>query len=125
MYKIFLILLLLLPYRAQAQELLPNLPEPTSDNIQSGLRLGSKYRIANDKLLHIGACYIIGASTTSITYHYTKNKKTSILVGAASVLIVGTAKELWDINNGHSDLKDLLADVIGGTLGIITVKINF
>jgi len=123
--KLFLILLFLIPLRAQAQEVLPDLPQPTSDNIQSGLRLGSKYRIADDKLLHMGACYVIGASTTSITYHYTKNRKTSMLVGAASVLIIGTVKELWDVNNGHADPKDLLADVIGGTLGIFTVKINF
>ncbi len=125
MHRILLLLLLLLPYRAQAQELLPNLPEPTADNIQSALRIGKKYSISNDKLLHMGACYVIGASATSITYYYTNNKKTSMLVGAASVIVVGVAKELWDINNGNSDPEDLLADVIGGSLGILTVKINF
>jgi len=125
MYKIFLILLLLLPYRAEAQDILPNLPEPTADNIQSALRIGRRYSIANDKLLHMGACYVIGASVTSITYYYTENKKTSMLVGVASVVIIGVTKELWDINNGHADPKDLLADVVGGTLGIFTVKINF
>ena len=125
MKKLLLIVLLLIPVRAQAQEVLPDLPQPTPDNIQRALNIGKRYSIANDKLLHMGACYVIGASSTSITYHYTKNKKTSILVGAASVLIVGTAKELWDVNNGHADPEDLLADVIGGTLGIFTVKINF
>ena len=51
MHRILLLLLLLLPYRAQAQQLLPQ-----------------------DKLLHLGGSYVIGATATSIAYYYTKDK---------------------------------------------------
>ena len=102
MKNLLFILLLLIPTKAQAQQVLPQ-----------------------DKLLYLGGCYVIGASITSITYYYTEDKKTAILAGAASVLVIGTVKELHDINHGNSDTEDLIADVIGGTLGILTVRINF
>jgi len=102
MYKIFLILLLLLPYRAEAQQLLPQ-----------------------DKLLHLGGSYVVGATTTSIAYYYTKDKKTATIIGLSVVLLSGLGKEIWDINHGNPEVNDLAADIVGGALGIITVKINF
>ncbi len=102
MYKIFLILLLLLPYRAEAQQLLPQ-----------------------DKIIHLGGSYAIGATTTSIAYYYTKDKKTATIIGLSTVLLTGLGKEIWDIKYGNSELNDLGADIVGGTLGVITVKINF
>lgn len=102
MYKLFLILLLLIPYRAEAQQLLPQ-----------------------DKLLHLGGSYFIGATTTSIAYYYSKDKKTATLIGVSAVLLTGLGKEIWDINHGNSELNDLGADIVGGTLGILTIRINF
>lgn len=102
MYKIFLILLLLIPYRAQAQQLLPQ-----------------------DKLLHLGGSYAIGAAATSIAYHYTKDKRTATFIGISAVLLTGIGKEIWDIKCGNSELKDIAADITGGTLGVLTVRINF
>ena len=102
MYKIFLILLLLLPYRAEAQQLLPE-----------------------DKLLHLGGSYAIGATTTSIAYYYTKDKKTATLIGISAVLLTGIGKEVWDIKYGNSELNDIAADIAGGTLGVFTIRINF
>ena len=78
-----------------------------------------------DKQLHLGAWYVIGASTTSFTYYLTKNEKTATIVGIASVVIIGVGKEIHDIKHGTPDSKDLAADVIGGTFGILTVRINF
>ena len=102
MYKIFLILLLLLPYRAEAQQLLPE-----------------------DKLLHLGGSYAIGATTTSIAYYYTKDKKIATLIGLSAVLLAGVGKEIWDIEHGNPEVNDLVADIAGGTLGILTIRINF
>tara|TARA_R110000744_G_scaffold160737_7_gene277065 strand:- start:1002 stop:1406 length:405 start_codon:yes stop_codon:yes gene_type:complete len=102
MKKLILILLLSVSYGSEAQQVLPT-----------------------DKLLHLGGGYTIGATATSITYYYTQNKKTSMIVGISAVLIAGIGKELWDIKHGSPETMDLLADVVGGTLGILTVKINF
>ena len=92
----------MIPIRAEAQQLVPL-----------------------DKQLHLGAWYVIGASTTSFTYYLTKDKKTATIAGIASVVIIGIGKEVYDIKHGTPDPKDLAADVIGGTLGVFTVKINF
>tara|TARA_R100000951_G_scaffold113796_1_gene116607 strand:- start:7418 stop:7819 length:402 start_codon:yes stop_codon:yes gene_type:complete len=102
MHRILLLLLLLLPYRAQAQQLLPQ-----------------------DKLLHLGGSYVIGATATSIAYYYTRDKKTATIIGVSAVLLAGLGKELWDIKYGNPEINDLAADITGGTLGILTVKINF
>ena len=94
--------MLLIPIRAEAQQLLPE-----------------------DKLLHLGGSYIIGATTTSIVYYYTKDKKTATLIGLSAVLLAGVSKEIWDIKHGNPELNDLGADIVCGSLGIFTVKINF
>jgi len=92
----------LISLRAQAQEILPQ-----------------------DKLLHLGGSYIIGATTTSIAYYYTKDKKTATFIGVSVILLAGIGKEIWDIKHGNPEVNDLAADIAGGTLGILTVKINF
>jgi len=102
MKKLIFILLLSVSYGSEAQQVLPV-----------------------DKLLHLGGGYVIGATATSVTYYYTQNKKTSIIIGISAVLIAGLGKELWDIKHGSPETADLVADAVGGALGIFTVKINF
>ena len=100
--KLLFIILLLLSFRAEAQQVLPI-----------------------DKLLHLGAGYTIGSTTTSIVYYYTRNKKKAILIGTASVVLIGIGKEVYDLKHGDPDLGDLAADIVGGGIGIFTVTINF
>jgi len=77
-----------------------------------------------DKLLHLSACYVIGASTTSIaSYRY--NKKQAFWIGVTTATLVGIGKELYDINHGSPQWGDLGADVIGAILGSYTVTIRF
>jgi uncharacterized protein YfiM (DUF2279 family) len=100
--KLLFIILLLISYRAEAQQILPQ-----------------------DKLLHLGGSYVIGAATTSIVYHYTQNKRTSKIAGIAAVILIGTSKEIWDVKNGDPDIGDFTANLIGGSLGVVTITINF
>jgi VanZ family protein len=82
-------------------------------------------QIPQDKLLHMGGCYAISATTSSIMYNITENKKKSFIYGVSSAVIIGGIKELHDINHGDSNWTDMRANVIGATLGAITVTIRF
>ena len=82
-------------------------------------------QIPQDKLLHMGGCYAISATTSSIMYNITENRKKSLIYGISSAVIIGGIKELHDINHGDSNWADMRANVIGATLGAITVTIRF
>jgi uncharacterized protein YfiM (DUF2279 family) len=38
-------------------------------------------------------------------------------------LLLGAGKEIYDIKNGDSNWNDMLANTIGATMGIATIKI--
>ena len=80
--------------------------------------------IPNDKLLHMGGSYVISSSVASIVYNKTENKKKALVYGLTTSLIVGVAKEAWDIKHGDPDIKDIAADFFGASLGIITIRIT-
>jgi len=80
---------------------------------------------SSDKQLHIGACYMVSSITTAYVYKRTCNERKAILVGFVSGMLVGVAKELYDINHGDPDLADLAADAIGSGLGVICITITF
>ena len=46
-------------------------------------------QIPQDKLLHAGGCYAISATTSSIMYNITENKKKSLIYGISSAVIIG------------------------------------
>ena len=75
-------------------------------------------------MLHFSGCYIISATTTSVASYYLPEKK-AFWVGVSVGTAIGIAKELWDINNGTPDIKDLGADVLGSVVGSFTVTIRF
>ena len=82
-------------------------------------------QIPQDKLLHAGGCYAISATTSSVIYNITGNRKKSFIYGISNAVAVGGIKEIYDIKCGNSDWGDVGANVVGATLGAITVTIRF
>ena len=78
-----------------------------------------------DKQLHVSYTYIISSATTSYVLKKTGDKKKAIIIGIGTAMSVGIAKELYDARNGHAERGDLVADLIGSTLGSIVVTIPF
>ena len=98
-----------------------------SENFRFGLGQIDKFveSIGQDKLLHAGGCYVISATTASLVYNITENRKKAFVYGVLSSVIIGGIKELHDINHGDSNWADMGANVIGGTLGAFTVTVRF
>jgi len=79
--------------------------------------------LQNDKLLHMGGSYVISSTVSAIVYDKTKNKKCSLVSGLAVSMIIGAGKEIYDRKHGDLDWNDMLANTVGSTLGIITIRI--
>ena len=80
--------------------------------------------LPQDKQLHIGATYMLSASTAALVYSKTNSKKKAMVYGFILPMIAGVAKEIHDINHGNSDVNDILANTVGSSLGIITIRIT-
>ena len=80
--------------------------------------------LPQDKQLHIGATYMLSTSTAALVYNKTGNKKKAMVYGFILPMIAGVAKEVYDINHGNPDVNDILANTIGSSLGIITIRIT-
>ena len=98
-----------------------------SRNFQFGLSQLDKLTesVGQDKLLHMGGCYVISSTTASIVYNITENRKKAFVYGVLSSVIVGGVKEIHDINHGDSNWADMGANVIGATLGALVVTVRF
>jgi uncharacterized protein YfiM (DUF2279 family) len=98
-----------------------------SENFRFGLGQMDKFveSIGQDKLLHMGGCYVISATTASLVYNITENRKKAFIYGVLSSVIIGGIKEIYDINHGDSNWADMRANVVGGTLGAFTVTVRF
>ncbi len=81
-------------------------------------------QIQNDDLIHIGGSYAMSSMTTAIMYNKTNNKKKAIICGVVVSLVMGAGKEVvdnrWDSKDTYTDL---LSNLVGTTLGVITIKI--
>jgi len=99
----------------------------TPENFRFGLSQMDKFveSIGQDKLLHAGGCYVISATTASLVYNMTENRKKAFIYGVLSSVIIGGIKEIHDINHGDSNWADMGANVVGGTLGAFTVTVRF
>ena len=80
--------------------------------------------IQQDKLLHAGGCYAISSSVSALVYDRTSNKNKSLIYGFGVAVLIGVAKEIYDIKHGHADINDIAADVVGAGLGIVTIRIT-
>ena len=81
--------------------------------------------IKDDKLLHMGGCYVLSSVTTSLIYNKTNDKKKAVTYGILTTMAIGSIKEIHDIKHGDSTWGDMGANLAGATLGVLTVKINF
>ena len=78
-----------------------------------------------DKQLHVGYTYIISSATTSYVLKKTGNKRKAIFIGIGTGMAIGIGKEIYDARNGSAEKGDLIADLVGSTLGSIVVTIPF
>ena len=99
----------------------------TPQNLRFGMGQLDQFTetIGQDKLLHMGGCYVISSTTASIVYNITENRKKAFVYGVLSSVIIGGIKELHDINHGDSNWADMRANVVGGTLGALVVTVRF
>tara|TARA_B100000287_G_scaffold331156_1_gene315973 strand:+ start:1205 stop:1501 length:297 start_codon:yes stop_codon:yes gene_type:complete len=85
---------------------------------------GMGQTISHDKIMHFSSCYIISStSTTFLSYKYTKNEAAWMGFGIGAT--VGISKEIYDMKCGHSDMKDMYANILGAAVGSIVVRIRF
>ena len=98
-----------------------------SENLRFGLNQLDQFTesVGQDKLLHMGGCYVISATTASLVYNITEDRKKAFIYGILSSVIIGGIKEIYDINHGDSNWADMRANVVGGTLGAFTVTVRF
>ena len=98
-----------------------------SENLRFGLSQLDQFTetVGQDKLLHMGGCYVISATTASLVYNITEDRKKAFIYGTLSSVIIGGIKEIYDINNGDSNWADMRANVVGGTLGAFTITVRF
>jgi len=80
--------------------------------------------IPQDKLMHFSSCYIISATSTMLLLQKYE-KKEAAWIGFGIGATVGMAKEIYDMRCGHSDMKDLHADLLGAAIGAVTIRIRF
>ena len=98
-----------------------------SENLRFGLSQLDQFTetVGQDKLLHMGGCYVISATTASLVYNITEDRKKAFIYGTLSSVIIRVIKEIYDINHGDSNWADMRANVVGGTLGAFTVTVRF
>tara|TARA_R110002153_G_C13195621_1_gene486479 strand:+ start:433 stop:654 length:222 start_codon:yes stop_codon:yes gene_type:complete len=73
----------------------------------------------------MGGCYAIGATTSSLVYNITEDRKKAFIYGFLTSIVVGGIKEVYDIKHGDPDWGDYAFDAVGGALGSFTVVIRF
>lgn len=90
--------------------------------------LVSQTDIKQDKLAHFGAGALVSSLSYAVIYKHTKNAPKSLLYSTACAFLVGTAKEIYDINHGKEGFgtEDLLVTTFGGfmTSSVITITIK-
>ena len=94
----------------------------TNVNAQS---LNEVLSLHQDKQLHVGYTYIISSVTTSYVLKKTSSKKKAIIIGIGVGVTIGAIKEIYDSKHGCAQKGDIMADLIGSTLGSIVVTIPF
>ncbi len=114
-----LILLALVTVTVNAQ----HLPVRNADNVNNVLYAIENFAFATDKQLHIGGSYLMSSTIAAIVYNKTRNKKRALLSGLGISLLIGASKEVYDIKNGDSSWNDMLANTVGATMGVVTIKI--
>ena len=118
MIRLLIFLVITTNLRAQ------HLPARNAENVGWVLSKMQEFTFAEDKQLHMGACFFISSTTSALVYRKTKNKRKATIYGFSVAMLAGVVKEIYDINNGDSDLNDILANSIGSSLGVVTIRIT-
>lgn len=76
-------------------------------------------KMANDKLLHVGACAVIAFAFSALAYFCGCGYGSRVVMGIAVALACGLAKEYADEQHteGAWSWGDVLADFIGAVVG--------
>ena len=101
-----------------------HLPARNAENTSRFISKVQGFALAQDKQLHMGACYVVSSFTSALVYRKTKDKTKATVYGFSVAMLAGVIKEVYDINNGHSDMNDILANTIGTSLGVVTIRIT-
>ncbi len=115
-----LILLAIITLDAYAQYV----PERDAKNVSRVLSAASNFALAQDKQLHMGACYFASSLTSALVYRKTKDKTKATVYGFGIAMLAGVVKEVYDVKHGNSDINDILANTIGSSLGVVTIRIT-
>lgn len=81
--------------------------------------------ISNDGELHVAAGALISATTYTIVYSKTKNKKKAFWYSLGASVIAGIAKEAYDSTKEYNnfDTADVAATVVGGLVATTTINL--
>lgn len=99
-------------------------PARNADNTSRLISKIQGFALAQDKQLHMSACYVASSITSALVYRKTKDKTKATVYGFGIAMLAGVIKEVYDINHGHSDINDILANTIGASLGVVTIRIT-
>ena len=101
-----------------------HLPARNAENTSRLISKIQSFALAQDKQLHIGACYAISSFTSALVYKKTKDKTKATAYGFGIAMLAGVVKEVYDVKHGNSDINDILANTIGSSLGVVTIRIT-
>ncbi|MDO5980850.1 hypothetical protein [Flavivirga spongiicola] len=81
--------------------------------------------ITADHKLHFGAGAIISATTYTVVYTTTKNKKKAFWYSLGTSALAGLAKEIYDSSkeNNRFDTSELVATSLGGLTASATISL--
>nr|MDA3792966.1 hypothetical protein [Elusimicrobiota bacterium] len=77
--------------------------------------------IEKDKYIHFAAGVSISHGSYPVFRKFLRNKENAWIYSFSSVVLISTAKELYDMRDTYFDWEDLLAGTLGGVT-IIIVK---
>ena len=80
--------------------------------------------IQQDKLLHMSGSYAISSGVAAVVYNKTNNERKALISGFVTAVAIGLGKEIYDRKHSNPDARDMLANSLGATLGIITIRIT-
>ena len=99
-------------------------PERNAKNVSRVLSAASDFALAEDKQLHMGVCFVLSSLTSALVYKKTNDKKKATIYGIGIAMLAGIVKEVYDVKHGNSDINDILANTIGSSLGVVTIRIT-
>lgn len=85
--------------------------------------LGQEW-LEKDKQLHFAAGAGFGSLGYTVGYNISEGKRsTAIWYGIGSSALVGTFKEVWDINTTGFDRDDLFTTILGGVISTLATDL--